>query len=128
MFPYDPSTNSYTFTLPVPADVPGIPIFDAARDTGKYVKAILIKRDETLGKQVLGATKYASANELAQEFQKARGIEASARFVPTDEWKAKLYEPVREEMAENMEMLGTTGYFGHQSLDWSLSVSGSLIS
>ena len=126
MFPYDPATNSYTFTLPIPPTVAGIPIFDAYHDTGKYVKAILTKRDQTLGKRVLGATKYASSQELAEGFERVRGIKASAVFVPTDQWKLKAWEPAREEMAQNMEMLGTTGYYGHESLDWSLSVSTSL--
>lgn len=123
MFPYDPVTRSYTFTLPIPPTTAGIPIFDAYRDTGKFVKAILTKRDQTLGKRVLGATKYASSQELAEGFEKVRGIKAYAKFVPTDEWKKNAWEPAREELAENMEMLGTTGYYGHESLDWSLSVS-----
>ena len=126
MFPYDPATNSYTFTLPIPHTAACIPIFEAYHDTGKFVKAILTKRDQTLGKRVLGATKYASAQELADEFERVRGIKASAVFVPTDQWKLKAWEPAREEMAQSMEMMGTTGYYGHESLDWSLSVSPSL--
>lgn len=126
MFPYDPATNSYSFTLPIPPTTAGIPIFDAQRDTGKFVKAILTKRDQTLGKRVLGATTMTSTKELAEQFEKARGIKAYAKFVPTEEWKLTAWEPAREEISENMEMLGTTGYYGDETLDWSLSVSTSL--
>lgn len=125
MFPYDPATNSYSFTLPIPPTTAGIPIFDAQRDTGKFVKAILTKRDQTLGKRVLGATTMTSTKELAEQFEKARGIKAYAKFVPTEEWKLTAWEPAREEISENMEMLGTTGYYGDETLDWSLSVSTS---
>ena len=123
MFPYDASTKSYSFTLPIPPATAGIPIFDAEADTGKFVKAILVKRDQTLGKRIYGAAKYISPNELAEGFEKVRGVKAKAVFVETADWKKNVFEPAREEMAENMEMMGTTGYYGGDSLDWSLSVS-----
>ena len=76
-----------------------------------------------MGKRVLGATKYASPEELARGFEKARGVKAGAEEVTLKEWVLRVPEPVRNEMGENMEMLGTTGYFGHESLEWSISVS-----
>lgn len=123
MFLYNPEAKSYKVNLPIPVDVAGIPIFDADADTGKFVKAILVKRDQTLGKQVLGAAKYVSTKELAEVFEKTRGIKTEAVHVPTEEWKKNVFEAAREELAENMEMMGTTGYYGGASLDWSLSVS-----
>lgn len=122
MFPYDPSTKTYSMSIPVPIHTEGIPIFDAARDTGKFVKAILTKREETLGKRVLGATKYASPKELAEGFEKVRGVKAVAEEVKLEEWEQRLPEPLRKEMGENMEMMGTTGYYGHEGLEWSTSL------
>lgn len=76
-----------------------------------------------MGKQVLGATKYASPEELALGFEKVRGVKARAEEVKLQDWSLRLPEVVRDEMGENMEMLGTTGYYGHASLGWSTSVS-----
>lgn len=76
-----------------------------------------------MGNRVLGATKYASPEELAHGFERVRAIKAGAEEVKLEEWVLRLPEPARNEMGENMEMMGTTGYFGHQSLEWSTSVS-----
>lgn len=118
---HNDNPNEYTLTLPVPVDKPVVPLFEAKLDTGKFVKAILTKRDQTLGKRVLGATKYTSTQEMAEVLTRIRG-KTVAKFEPTDEWKMRVWEPLREELAQNMEMLATTGYYGNESLDWSLSV------
>ena len=76
-----------------------------------------------MGKKVLGAMKYASPEELAHGFEKARGVKAGAEEVKLEEWVLRVPEAVRNEMGENLEMLGTTGYYGHESLEWSTSVS-----
>ncbi|KAF8472850.1 NMRAL1 protein [Kalaharituber pfeilii] len=102
----DPSTGVYTFGLPVPGDKAGIPMFDV-RDTGKFIKGILLNREKTLGKRVLGATKYMSPNEVLEVFKKV---------------KAETAKEKGAQYNENMVLLGTYGYYGWESLDWSHSI------
>jgi uncharacterized protein YbjT (DUF2867 family) len=49
--------GKYNFALPIATDSP-IPLFDTARDTGKFIKGILLHRGQTLGKRIYGATDY----------------------------------------------------------------------
>ncbi|KAF8459658.1 hypothetical protein BDZ91DRAFT_742007 [Kalaharituber pfeilii] len=122
----DPSTGVYTYALPVPGDKAGIPMFDV-RDTGKFIKGILLNREKTLGKRVLGATKYMSPNEVIEVFKKVKvetAKEKGAQYneVPADIYKAFLPPAIADEYTQNMVLLGTYGYYGWESLDWSHSI------
>lgn len=60
--------GKYTLAMAMPDTAP-LPIFAAEADSGKFVKAALLRRDETLGKNVLAATTYRTPKELVQDFQ-----------------------------------------------------------
>ena len=62
--------GKYVLGLPVAADAQ-IPLVDIEKDTGKFVKAILMNRDEALGKEYLGATDYYTPQQAVDEFTKA---------------------------------------------------------
>ena len=123
----DPSSKEYVFTLPAPATTP-IPLFDAADDTGKFVKAILTHKDETLGKRVLAATDYYTATEIVDIFREVK-TEAGkgARFQQIGEQAYKdalvgFPDRAKEEMYQNMAFMNDWGYFGKADLGWSHSV------
>lgn len=116
--------------MPVPDSTP-VPLLAAKEDTGKFVKAILLHRQETLGKRVLAATKYYSFAEMLDQF-KATFPEAgkTARYfeAPHDVYKgfllaAGLPEFGAQELLENMRLLNEGGYYGGEELEWSHSVS-----
>jgi uncharacterized protein YbjT (DUF2867 family) len=68
-FRQNPPENAWAFALPMPETAP-IPLFDV-RDTGIWIKAIVRKRDQLLGKRILGATKYTTPKEIVDGFKQA---------------------------------------------------------
>ena len=122
--------NAYTLALPMPPTTP-IPFFDAADDTGKFVKAMVTKRDQVLGKNVLAATDYYAIEDTVKAFsqvKKEAGKGAQFMQVDKDTYKgfllgAGMPDFAAEELYENMAFMDEFGYYGKESLDWSLSVS-----
>ena len=51
-----------------------IPAFHAASDTGKFAKAMVLKKDEVLGKNALSATDD-NLEQVVQTFKEAKGEE-----------------------------------------------------
>ncbi|KAI3395717.1 hypothetical protein diail_940 [Diaporthe ilicicola] len=118
-----PPNDEWTLALPVPEDAP-FPLFDAAEDTGKWVKAIVLKRDELLGRQVYAATAYVTAAEIVAGFKRVfPEAGATARFLSTSHEQflgamtgAGMPEFAAVEMLENMRLLAEGGYFGGKEL------------
>lgn len=123
----DPSTKEYAFNFPAPESTP-IPLFDAADDTGKFVKAILTHREETLGKRVLAATDYYTCTDILDGFREVKteaGKGATFRQISEKDFKQALSampEMAQDEMYQNMAFMNDWGYFGKEDLGWSHSV------
>lgn len=124
-----PPNNAWTLALPMPPDTP-IPCFDAAGDTGKFVKGILTHRDTLLGKRVLAATDYYTASEIISTFKDVLPKAGNAQFVQIskEEYKGALAgagmpPKAQEELYQNMAFMHDFGYYGKASLNESLSVS-----
>ena len=123
LFKPAPPDNAWTLALPAG---PGtkLPLFHTA-DTGKFVKAIVLNRDKVLGKQVLGATVYMTAQEVVESFKKLfPEVGRTARFfeVPKELfWAVQTAQGVPEhvitELYENVKLMDTYGYYGGASLD-----------
>ncbi|KAK9235090.1 NmrA-domain-containing protein [Lipomyces kononenkoae] len=128
IFRPSPSNNAWTFGLPVPETAP-LPLFDTA-DTGKFVKAIVLRRDELLGKRVLGATAYLTGKEVVEAFKNTfpeAGKTASYFNMPQDMYlailkKAGLPDFAATELLENMLLLDQFGYYGGAKLDESHAI------
>lgn len=122
--------GKWGLALPMPNDSP-IPLFDAEDDTGKFVKAMFLNEQKVLGKRVYGATKYYTPTEIVQEFKElypSAGKDAGFSQLPHEAFKgimAKTGAPevIQEEMLQNMRLIPEFGYYGGDSLDFSLSVS-----
>lgn len=117
--------DKYVLAFPT-SDKAQVPLFDTV-DTGKFVKGILLNRDETLGKRVLGATKYYTPTEIVNEFKEVTGKEAVFVTIDQKTFSAGMASTgapdfVQLEMYENMRLLDTYGYYGGESLDWSHKV------
>ena len=123
--------GSYALSLPVPGDAI-VPLLDAAEDTGKFVKGILLHREQTLGKRILGATAYQTLDEVVAEFKEIypeAGKTAKYVQLPHDVYKSNLInyaqfdEVSAEDLLQNMRLLSEFGYYGKEPLDESHSVS-----
>ncbi|KAJ4160695.1 hypothetical protein NW765_005539 [Fusarium oxysporum] len=98
--------GAWVFAVPMPESAP-IPIFDV-RDTGIWVKTIVLKKDQLLGKR----TAFPEAGENAGFYSLPhdaflRGVKES---MGAPDW-------VAEEVLENMRLVAEGGYFAFEPLD-----------
>ena len=123
--------GKYILGLPVASDAQ-MPLIDIEKDTGKFVKAILMNREEALGKEYLGATDYYTPQQVVDEFTKQfpeDGKGASFFEVPDDMYKGILGSmgmppKIQEELLQNMKLLGKEyGYYAGADLKPSQKVS-----
>ncbi|KAK1547432.1 NmrA-like family protein [Colletotrichum paranaense] len=129
MFRQTPPDNAWGLSLPVPASAP-IPLFDAATDTGKFVKGIVLHREKVLGKRVYAATSYVTAGEAVETFKKVypeAGKTARFNELTHEQFKGALKgqgmpDFVAEEMLQNMRLLDEFGYYGGEKLDESHAI------
>jgi hypothetical protein len=128
----DEKTGKYVFILPCRPDA-SIPLVDIEADTGKFVKAILLNRDATLGKHIYGASAYYSPQDVVDGFVKAfpeAGKGMIFQSQPDDQYKAILAsfgmpEKAQDELLENMKLLNKEfGYYSGGDLSDSHSVGG----
>jgi hypothetical protein len=121
------------YIVPSPADADSKwPMFDAANDTGKFVKAIFLNKEKTLGKDIYGAEKYYTPIEVAKAFEEAFPVDGKGtQYVPVkgedfiNTMKGNgMPDKIAEEMLENMYLLNKEyGYYAGADLKESLSVS-----
>ena len=130
MFRQIPPNNDWALSLPIPASSP-VPLLDTAEDTGKFVKGILLNREKSLGKRVLGATAYYTLADLVKEFKELypeAGKNAKNVELPHDVFKQIMVQSGRdehaaEELLENMRLMPEFGYYGNKPLEESHEVT-----
>lgn len=119
----DPVTNTYMLFMPISGKIP-IPLLDSEDDVGKFVKAILLDRQGTLGKHILGATAYYTGEEIIAEYGKgARYIEISPAMYKDTMMDQGMPEAGAEDLAQMMQLIARYGYFGGSDLKESHAVS-----
>ena len=121
------SPNEYILAFPIPPHTP-IPLFDAEADAGKFIKGILLHREELLGKRVLAATDYYTLQDIVRGFNEVtkEGVTAKTVTVSEAEYKDALGhmpEKGKVEMYENMVFMTDYGYYGKEPLEESHKVS-----
>lgn len=124
-----PPSGDWTIALPMPADT-AIPFFDAAGDTGKFVKGILTHREKVLGKRILAATDYNTPSDAIAIFKDLfpkAGESAKFLQLSKDDYKGALAkagmpEKAQQELYENMAFMNEYGYYGKASLGESQEV------
>ncbi|KAL1742356.1 hypothetical protein HDZ31DRAFT_84195 [Schizophyllum fasciatum] len=125
-----PSTNDasgkWTLAMAMPADA-RIPIFAAEHDTGKFVKAIFLKRDAALGKRVYAAAEYITPRQMLATFQRVypeTGKDAVLHRLSDEAYMGMLEQMglpghMQEEMLQTMRLIHEFGFFGGEELEWS---------
>lgn len=126
----DMGEGKWALALPMPDNAP-IPLLDAEEDSGKFVKAMFQNESKVLGKRVYGAVSYTTPTEIIQAFKELypeTGKTAGFNQLPGEVFKGIMAstgapEAVQEEMLQNMRLVPEFGYYGGDSLDFSLGVS-----
>ena len=129
MLVLNPETKEYMLALPTSTTTP-FPMIDHEKDTGAFVKAILLNREKLLGKQILGAANYWTPEQIVEEFKNAqpevakgaKAVEISPKMFTDGMAKTGAPEAIQDEMLENVQFIGDFGYYGGLSLDESLAV------
>jgi hypothetical protein len=124
LFKPSPPANDWTFGLPIPATAI-IPMYYTG-DTGKYIKAAVLNREKVLGKHILGASAYMTAQEIVDGFKNVfpeSGKTAKYFEIPGEGFRGFLKSQGRpdfviDEMHQNMRLMNEFGYYGGESLDW----------
>jgi len=124
-----PPNNDWTLGLPIPTSAP-VPLLDTEKDTGTFVKGILLNREKALGKRIYGATNYYTVEEIVKEFKEQypeAGKTAKAVELPHDVFKGILAkagtpEESAEELLQNIRLMNEFGYYGGADLKESHSV------
>jgi hypothetical protein len=124
-----PPDNAWTFATPIEEHAP-IPLFAAADDTGKYVKAIILQGEKAIGKTILAATEYTTPAKMLESFKKVfpdAGKTARYFQMPHELFLQILQgtglpEFAAVELLENMRLMNEFGYYGGASLDESHAI------
>ncbi|KAL6876941.1 NmrA domain-containing protein [Trichoderma novae-zelandiae] len=112
----------YTLALPVDPAKAEAPLFAAAEDMGKFVKAAIKNFPAQTGNRILAATDYYTINRLISEFSEVMGKPAHAVQIPDDKFKSFLSPVAAQELLENMKLLEDPGYYAGESLGASLAL------
>ncbi|CAD6442183.1 3f8367d9-64e3-4ab1-ae21-f3ffc836c92d [Sclerotinia trifoliorum] len=124
-----PDDKKWKIILPCPASTQ-VPLVATAEDTGKFVKGILLNREKVLGKQILGATNYATFSEILNEFKEQYPIAGEgAEFVQIsyEAYRDNLASEgrsafIQDDLVDNMMWISESGYYGGATLDESHSL------
>jgi hypothetical protein len=130
-----PQTGNYTLAFPIPT-TSKIPLIDTERDTGKFVKGMLLNREKVEGKRILGATAYYSPAQIVEDFKEVKPADSAnavAIEIPGEVFKgfmgsAGMPPNLQEEMLQNMQLMDDKGfgYFANEDFEFSHSVSCSV--
>ncbi|KAL5341026.1 nmrA family transcriptional regulator [Aspergillus crustosus] len=109
----DPPAYALSFPKPASLDTE-LPLIDAAADVGKFVKAIFLKPEVSLGQQYNGAYKFITIRDFV-ETVKAHGVDVKFQTVEKEEFKAGLAavglpEFFQEDVAQVLQFAGDHGF------------------
>ncbi|ROT42288.1 NmrA-like family protein [Sodiomyces alkalinus F11] len=118
--------GAWTLRFPFDGNTP-IPLFEAATDTGKFIKGMVLHRDAVLGKQILGATAYVTPDEIIATFRELfpeAGANVAYQEVAPEVAKQAFPGPefVKLEMLETLLLIGRYGYYGGAGLEESHAI------
>ncbi|KAH7406492.1 putative nucleoside-diphosphate-sugar epimerase [Phaeosphaeria sp. MPI-PUGE-AT-0046c] len=108
--------GALTWYLPVGKDAK-FPLIDIKNDTGKFVKAIIKKRDSVLGARILGAQGYYTAPEIMDQLAEVTGKKTAFVQIDGKTYMGFLPEFMAEELLENHLFIEDPGYYGGEGLE-----------
>ena len=106
--------GTYNYTSCVSPDTQ-LPLIDTARDTGKYVGAILADLDKYEGKTFSAATKLYTMTEIAQIMSESSGKTVRYNQIPGDVFSSFIPGGRGEELVQMFSYFQHFGYYGPKS-------------
>jgi len=108
-------SKSYKFTATVPASTK-IPLISAVKDTGKYVKEMLLHPENALGERLYTGEKYYTMVEVADILKRVGGLDVSYEQCTDEAFRESLAsvgvpEFLQEDMSQNMKYIQEYGFF-----------------
>ena len=112
----NPQVNDGTPTLTLPWDPENtqVPLFDAAKDTGTFVGAIIGATNpaELDGKYIQAVSQWGTPSQIVSTVSKVIGREVKFNPVPEDVFVKFPLGPAAEELTENMVLIRDYSYYG----------------
>ncbi|KAJ8071196.1 hypothetical protein OCU04_001534 [Sclerotinia nivalis] len=113
--------GSLILAYPVGKDAK-FPLIDVAEDTGKFAKAIIKNRDQTLGQQILGAENYYTPEQVLAELEAVTGKKTSFMQLSAEQFKGFLPSFMADEMLDTHLFIESPGYYNGTELDESQEI------
>lgn len=126
----------FKLALPLPIDKPVIPLIDAQRDFGKFVRAAILHRNELLGRSLFAAQAYYSMNQIARgidnvktsDEQICQVIELSDdEYLQLETGSGSVSEDRQEQRLQMFQYIRDYGYYGDGSIIQSHKVRNLLL-
>ncbi|KAH7087084.1 hypothetical protein FB567DRAFT_526880 [Paraphoma chrysanthemicola] len=92
-----------------------LPLIDTARDTGKWIAAILADFPKYEGKVLSAATELYSFNQIVDAMSKASGKPVAYNQLPEQAWRSFLPPTMQDNVAEMMQFFQDYGYYGEDT-------------
>lgn len=102
--------KSYKLSLPVPSTTK-IPLISVNKDTGKYVKAILLNQEKMLGKKIFAGEKMYTLDEATGVLKNVGGLNVKFVQCPDKEYRQGLEmmgmpDFFKDDMSDSMKFVG----------------------
>ncbi|PYI31844.1 NAD(P)-binding protein [Aspergillus indologenus CBS 114.80] len=120
--PLSTDPPAFSLPLPEPANINTVlPVVDAAADVGKFVKGILLRPEETIGKRLDIAEGYYTAKEIVETLNKL-GRSVVFQTLPKETFKAALAsrglpEFFQEDLCQVLQYIEEYGYFHNGTVE-----------
>lgn len=92
-----------------------MPLIDTAKDTGKWIAAILCDFPKYEGKVISAATALYSFTEIVDIMSKSSGKSVSYSQLPEQAWRSFLPPTMQDHIAEMMQFFQDYGYHGEDT-------------
>ncbi|KAL4800853.1 hscarg dehydrogenase [Aspergillus venezuelensis] len=120
--PSDDSAASYGLFFPAPVTLDTeFPLINASTDVGKFVKAVLLNREKTLGRQLNLAERYYTTQEFI-DTAKRLGVNVSLQAIDKETFKAGMAkqgapEFFQEDVAQVIQYAAEFGFWGGKGFE-----------
>ena len=89
-----------------------IPLFEASKDTGKFVAGILAHISKPSGERIFGATGWYTCTDMVSTIEKVSGEKVSYSAVPDEVFQSSLPPNIARELTETFMFMRDYAYFG----------------
>ncbi|KAF2123413.1 NAD(P)-binding protein [Dothidotthia symphoricarpi CBS 119687] len=99
-----------------------LPLIHTARDTGKWIGAILADFPKYEGKVFSAATALYTFNEIVDSMNRSSGKSVAYRQLPEETWRGFLPPTMKDHVAEMLQYIQDYGYYGdntEEKVKWS---------